>query len=138
MTSKATDEPEIKWSLWSGQVVGNRINPIYLGIGVRGYQIQSQVLRVPDRWGIFSPGPPRLQANEGFSFICAGTPVALEALFAIILFSILFSVGRISPLIIAVGLSPLMSVATMVYFLLKTSPQRAPGYVFDDWKARLE
>lgn len=42
--------------------------PIMRAIGRHGFRIQDEVLRVPLRWGFFSPGPSRLQAMEGCLF----------------------------------------------------------------------
>ncbi len=43
-----------------------KLNPVHLALGIRGYWIQSQVLHIPDRFGFFSPGPPRLQVHQAF------------------------------------------------------------------------
>ncbi|OIW32459.1 hypothetical protein CONLIGDRAFT_630143 [Coniochaeta ligniaria NRRL 30616] len=42
------------------------LNPRYIAVAAHGYQIQSTVLHIPDRFGCFSPGPPPLQAWQGF------------------------------------------------------------------------
>lgn len=47
----------------------NTLNPDLLTLGTTGYWIQSHILYIPDRYGFFSPGPPRLQVNQGFLFI---------------------------------------------------------------------
>ncbi|KAL2693601.1 hypothetical protein Neosp_000161 [[Neocosmospora] mangrovei] len=39
-------------------------NPLFLAIGTRGYYVQSRILRVPQRFGVFSPGPPLLQVHQ--------------------------------------------------------------------------
>lgn len=55
--------------LFSPQIAtDSRLNPHHLALATRGYRIQSRVLHVPDRYGIFSPGPPRLQVHEGSTF----------------------------------------------------------------------
>lgn len=41
------------------------INPQTLAVATSGYQLQSQVLHIPDRYGFFSPGPSEIQALEG-------------------------------------------------------------------------
>ncbi|KAI1781465.1 hypothetical protein F4818DRAFT_436655 [Hypoxylon cercidicola] len=48
--------------------VKKSLNPAHLALGARGYEIQSRLLRIPDRYGFFSPGPPRLQVHEGCLF----------------------------------------------------------------------
>lgn len=40
------------------------LNPVHLAIAERGYWIQSRILRIPDRFGYFSPGPLQLQAYQ--------------------------------------------------------------------------
>ncbi|RYP65286.1 hypothetical protein DL770_009032 [Monosporascus sp. CRB-9-2] len=51
-------------ALLSPQIIDNRLNPYYLAVATRAYWIQSHILRIPDRFGFFSPGPPRLQVLE--------------------------------------------------------------------------
>jgi hypothetical protein len=50
------------------QTINNRLNPVYLAIAASGYQIQSQLLHIPDRYSFFSSGPPRAQVEEGAAF----------------------------------------------------------------------
>ncbi|KAG4432041.1 hypothetical protein IFR05_012480 [Cadophora sp. M221] len=40
----------------------NTLNPTLLAIGQRGYEMQSKYLMIPDQYGLFTSGPPRLQA----------------------------------------------------------------------------
>jgi hypothetical protein len=40
-------------------------NPIHLAVARQGYRIQSQKLHIPDRFGLFSPGPAFLQEHQG-------------------------------------------------------------------------
>lgn len=46
-----------------------RLNPALLAFAVNAYRIQSQILRIPDRFGLFSAGPPRLQVWEADMFV---------------------------------------------------------------------
>ncbi|KAK0651180.1 hypothetical protein B0T16DRAFT_453681 [Cercophora newfieldiana] len=44
------------------------LNPTHVALAKRGYHLQSQTLRIPDRFGLFSPGSlnnPLVQADEG-------------------------------------------------------------------------
>lgn len=50
------------------RVVDGTINPSLLAIARRGYWVQSRLLRLPDRFGFFSSGPPLLQAHQGRKF----------------------------------------------------------------------
>ena len=54
---------------FAGQIVNNQLNPLHLAVANTGYRIQSRTLQILDRFGLFSPGPPRLQVHEGLSFI---------------------------------------------------------------------
>jgi len=38
-------------------------NSVHLAVATIGYWIQSQQLKIPDRYGFFSLGPPRLQVH---------------------------------------------------------------------------
>jgi hypothetical protein len=53
------------------QRIDGQLNPVHLGVAAHGYWIQSSVLHIPNRFGFFSPGPPRLQVFHGalFAFI---------------------------------------------------------------------
>ena len=54
---------------FAGQIVNNQLNPLHLAVATTGYRSQSRTLQIPDRLGLFSPGPPRLQVHEGLAFI---------------------------------------------------------------------
>lgn len=45
-------------------VLDGKINPCLLIIARRVHWIQSQILRIPDRFGFISSGPPLLQAHQ--------------------------------------------------------------------------
>lgn len=66
------------------KVVDGRINPSLLVIARRGYWVQSRLLRIPDRFGFFSSGPPLLQAHQGkksaFIFMDAVVTVVIAML----------------------------------------------------------
>lgn len=51
------------------ETFNNRLHAVLLSIATIGYRIQSQSLHIPDRFGFFSSGPPRLQVQEAKSFI---------------------------------------------------------------------
>lgn len=53
----------------AGQVVNNQLNPLYLAIATTGYRIQSNTLHVPEYFGLFSSGPPRLQVHQATVFV---------------------------------------------------------------------
>ena len=64
------------------QSVHNVLNPVLLAVGSRGYLIQSRTLHIPDRYGYFSPGSPRLQVSQAFHLafwtLILGIPLILE------------------------------------------------------------
>lgn len=134
MTSTAADKPEIEWSFWSGQVVNNQLNPIHLALGIRGYQIQSEVLYIPKRWGIFSPGPPRLQVYEGHAFVSACGLLVFMATWIALTDFIIFIPGMLNVATVVISLFGVIVVAVVCYALLCFPPQRRQGYVWDDWK----
>ncbi|KAI1170909.1 hypothetical protein F4777DRAFT_88206 [Nemania sp. FL0916] len=138
MTPTDTNEAGIRWSLWSRQVINNQLNPICLGIGTRGYRIQSEILHVPERWGIFSHGPPRLQVYQGQAFMGCCAIVAFIAILNLLADFVLFKLGRIGTfhvvILIGVDLCGITSWAGVIYEAMRRSPQRRPGYVWDDWK----
>lgn len=61
-------------------VVDGKINPHLLVIAQRAYRVQSRVLRIPDRFGPFSSGPPLLQAHQANKLAALVT----EAVFPIV------------------------------------------------------
>ena len=52
----------------AGEIVNGQLNPLHLTVATTGYRIQSRTLQIPDRFGFFSSGPPRLQVHESFCF----------------------------------------------------------------------
>lgn len=60
-------------------IIDGQLNPVHLAIGRRGYGIQSRTLRIPDRCGWFSPGPARLQAEQGFLFFWLCVALVMSA-----------------------------------------------------------
>lgn len=135
MTSKGAFEPApIEWSVWSDQVVNGQLNPVLLHLANRGYYIQSEVLHISERYGIFSPGPPRLQVYEGQASVVAYHIVlCIGAAFAFIYFLL----GKSTKSNAGLYVFPLIIFAFILvelYIALLWPPQRAPGYVWDDWE----
>jgi hypothetical protein len=40
-------------------------SPVHVAIGRAGYRLQSRWLRIPDRYGFFTPAPPRAHEFQG-------------------------------------------------------------------------
>ena len=43
----------------------NNPNPVHVSLARQGYRLQSAWLRIPDRYGFFSPGPVQAQEFQG-------------------------------------------------------------------------
>ncbi|KAK0509195.1 hypothetical protein JMJ35_008566 [Cladonia borealis] len=122
---------------FAGQIVNNQLNPLHLAIATTGYHIQSCTLQIPDRLGFFSPGPPRLQAHEGFCFILVVFWYCM-AIFNGALITFL-SRGRGLPTCQKLGAIYLMMMVPgtlLIWIAAVNDRRRAPGYEWKDWKLR--
>lgn len=72
-------------------------NASYIAVAVSGYQIQSQLLHIPDRFGIFSPGPPGLQEVEGGLFTLTMIPFGFAAALGALTVWMAKKVGKSTP-----------------------------------------
>ncbi|KAI1126411.1 hypothetical protein F5Y10DRAFT_244955, partial [Nemania abortiva] len=135
MTSKAAFKSAlIEWSVWSDQVVNGQLNPVLLDLANRGYYIQSEVLHIPEQYAIFSTGPPRLQVYEGQAFVIAYY-IILYIGAALAFFSFLLRrLGKFNIRLYAIPLITFIFILVELYIALLYPPQRAPGYVWDDWE----
>ena len=123
--------------VFAGQIVNNQLNPLHLAVTTTGYRIQSRTLRIPDRFGFFSPGPPRLQVHEGLAFIIMVGWICLNLIFnAFLVFlcrlcglSTCQKLGAAFPLMIVPG-------AVLFWIGAVYDRRRAPGYEWGDWKLR--
>ena len=122
---------------FAGQVVNNQLNPLHLAIATTGYRIQSCTLQIPDWLGLFSPGPPRLQAHQGSGFIIVAFWYCM-VIFNVPLMTFL-SRGYGLPTCQKLGafyLIFLIPGTLMIWIAAVNDPRRAPGYEWDDWKLR--
>ena len=120
------------------EIVDNRLNPVLLATATSGYRIQSHLLHIPDRFGFFLPGPPRLQVYQGafFAFVVTGTCFSIVlGGFALLLMKLN---GRpISPwLVVAMATMTVATVVT-IWALACFDRHRAPDYDWGDWKWRM-
>lgn len=126
--------------IFAGEIVDGRLNPARLAIATTGYRIQSRTLHIPDRLGLFSSGPPRLQVNEATSFIVLVFFVCFSTIGSGFLVLFIREAGL--PGHRKVGaLFALMTVFGVVFLWWVTvfhDRHRAPGYEFEDWKLRKE
>lgn len=120
---------------FAGEIVDNQLNSLYLAIATSGYRIQSRALQIPDRLGLFSPGPARLQVHEGWSFLYM---VGWTCMVMILDASLVYACRRPhgGPPCQLGGLSLRLMVPGAVIFWIASvyDRHRAPGYEWADWK----
>jgi hypothetical protein len=112
-------------------VDGNRPNPVYLALATSGYRIQSQRLRIPDRYGFFAAAPPRVQVEEGLA--CAHLCMSISGAIWCGWFTIShgsFSTARSFAVAVSLMIFEIATIA-VIWYLTCTDPRREPDYV---WK----
>lgn len=120
---------------FAGEIVDNRLNPLHLAIATTGYRIQSRILQIPDRFGFFSSGPPRLQVQQGLLFIVGACKASFDTVFLALVVLLCYVNGLPNYRRIAAVFSVMViSQVVMIYALGCWNPRRAPGYVWEDWK----
>lgn len=123
---------------FAGQVINNRLNPLHLAVATTGYRVQSQTLQVPDRFGFFSPGPPRLQIHEGLYFILVVGSICLSLIgdaFCVFVCN-LHGAPTCQKLGAAYLLTLVVPVVIVLWIAAIYDPRRVPGYEWEDWKVR--
>ncbi|KAK1767160.1 hypothetical protein QBC33DRAFT_559284 [Phialemonium atrogriseum] len=121
------------------QISNGRLNPVHLAIATRGYWIQSHVLHIPDRFGFFSSGPPRLQMYQSASFAFLTVGVAFSTVWGALTVLLAKLMGRpISRLAGAMGVLQIAVVAVIWAALACFDHRRALDYDWGDWKRRKE
>ena len=123
--------------VFAGQIVNNQLNPRHLAVATTGYRIQSQTLQIPDRFGLFSPGPPRLQVHEGLSFIIMVGWICLT----LVSNALSVFLSRRYGLPACQKFGAIFSVTTvpgaaLFWVIVIHDRRRAPGYEWEDWKLR--
>jgi hypothetical protein len=119
------------------EVVDNQLNPKLLALATICYRIQSAVLRIPDRFGWFYPGLPRLQVFQAYHFVLISTIQAV--FFPYGLLTILFFKYLGCPDFRTKALTVLASTASMPFFfwfLFLYHYSRSENYRWPDWKMR--
>ncbi|KAK2020600.1 hypothetical protein LX32DRAFT_716363 [Colletotrichum zoysiae] len=123
----------MRMEIFAPQVVDNRLNPVHLAIGIRCYQIQTEILGIPEQYGLFSSGPPRLQVFQG-SFV----PV----LYFTIVFPVVVATVFVKyenkykekwPWMMA-SITGMVILCAAFWYLLCTDARRAPDYEWNDWR----
>ncbi|KAH0441457.1 hypothetical protein CcaCcLH18_02020 [Colletotrichum camelliae] len=119
------------------QIIHGQLNPTYLAVAARGYHIQSSVLRIPDRYGWFTPGSPRLQCRQGAAMsLYLFLVVFLTALYDYTLFRLKYvHKRRTEEMEWMFGIS-LAIVVFLPWLAMYHDPRRAPDYEWKDWGNR--
>jgi hypothetical protein len=118
----------------------NGLNPVHLEIATLGYRIQSHMLHIPDRFGFFSSGPPRLQVYKGALFASLIVMLVYSIFWgALIVFLSLFRVDPPPIWRLVVAMVALMVGTLAVCWVMACFDKyRAPDYDGGDWKLRKE
>ncbi|TQN68037.1 Extracellular metalloprotease [Colletotrichum shisoi] len=123
----------MQMEVFAPQVIDNRLNPVHLAIGIRCYQIQTEVLGIPEQYGLFSSGPPRLQVLQGSTIPTLYLSIAFPVVVLVVAMLFLRNENT--------NMWPLMSLiacAIIIYVLLWymfcVDPRRAPDYEWNDWQ----
>lgn len=117
-----------------------RLNPVHLSLANTAYRIQSQTLGIPDRFGIFSTGPPRLQVWEAhwavfFAFIHLFLAVYVLCVLFMFWMMKVRNFGRIALMIIGTWVG---SVVFFWYAIIARRDEMGPDYVWKDWSPDME
>ena len=107
-------------------------DPFLLNFATTAYNIQSQTLRIPERFAWFSAGPPRTQAFEARAFlICIFAPLCTAT--GLLLFLLLNWIAQ-SPhltriLVISLGIDVALAVTLCCYTVRNYGKMGRAGYV---------
>ncbi|KAI0135680.1 hypothetical protein F4814DRAFT_402144 [Daldinia grandis] len=124
-------------ALLQPDVIHNQLNPVRLAVAAECYRIQSQTLRIPDRYGLFSPGPARLQVYQagrcmvlffslGYLNVAAWAPsIALLVLVG----------GEAGRVVLVLGAVEVLVVVAFWVAMCRDRRRRL-GFVWWDWNER--
>jgi hypothetical protein len=122
----------------AGQVLSDppRLNPLFVSLGTNAYRIQSQTLGIPDDFGMFSAGPPRLQAYEAGKFLLMCSCLLIILFWTTFTLAICWLARTKNFWWIALMLyASILGTAACVWAIsCERTGRRAPGYVWEDWK----
>ncbi len=99
-------------------------------IATGGYWIQSHVLRIPDRFGFFSSGPPQLQVYQGALFGFLAVHVAISALFGALIVWWIKRHGRPVTTLVRGMAAMWVAMAAVIWVSECVHPHRGPDYVW--------
>ncbi|KAI1367474.1 hypothetical protein F5Y08DRAFT_336710 [Xylaria arbuscula] len=119
----------------SDEVDGSRLDTFYSAIGARGYQIQTQILRIPEQWGLFSP-PPHLQIYEGKLFAILFCTLAMACSLMAYGYYVLYLIYA-NAFVSMMFLGWCTGLIASMYFVANYSHQRASRFFHEDRDRKL-
>ncbi|GJC95894.1 hypothetical protein CH63R_02160 [Colletotrichum higginsianum IMI 349063] len=123
----------MQMEIFAPQVIDNRLNPVHLAIGIRCYQIQTEVLGIPEQYGLFSSGPPRLQVFQGSTIPTLYLSIAFPVVVLVVAMLYLRNENtNMWPLVGLVACA--ITIYALLWYMLCVDPRRAPDYEWNDWK----
>lgn len=122
-------------NVFGGQVDSNgSINPALLAIAIRGHWVQSQIFHIPDRWGFFPPGPPRLQVYEGQAFVGIVVAHSFTNMLGPIAVYLVIRNNRPVTCLVAALVALELSMLAFLWMVSMSDRRRAPDFDWDDLK----
>jgi hypothetical protein len=114
------------------------LNPVHLTFATKGYWIQSHILCIPDRYGFFSPGPPRLQVHQGFLSNVLLLMIVCDIFFGLATVFWMSSKPDHKPIwkVVVFMVAVVGGVVATIWVMECYGKRRAPNYEWDDWKQR--
>ena len=122
---------------FDSQVKDGQLNPVQLAFARRGYWVQSHILRIPERFGIFSSGPARLQVHQACFFAVMVFSVGFTSALWIACILLLRDMGP--QIYLFAGVVAAMEVGLVVFMWVVGwyDRHRAPDYDWgEEWKLR--
>lgn len=121
--------------VFAGEIVNGRLNPTRLSNATTAYRIQSRTLRIPNRAGFFSSGPPRLQVHEATCFVLVVCCVSFSHISSGLLSLVLKLQGRPNSVYLLAFIWSFAVVQIFLsWFVVCHDRRRAPGYEWRDWE----
>ncbi|KAL2063982.1 hypothetical protein VTL71DRAFT_4476 [Oculimacula yallundae] len=123
----------------------NNLNPTLLSIGQAGHYLQSRYFSIPDRYGFFTAGPPRLQVYQGFLVVAICSMVIISSFLLGFLGLVIAQepqsekrIFRVVWDLVLIQAALIGSVVALVWVFECTDRKRTADYVWKDWKSRIE
>lgn len=115
------------------------LNPDHIALASQGYWIQSQILNIPDRFGMFSPGPAPLLAHQGAFFACLIVCLTLIDIWTMVLFFMFTTCGNVPGSKLARRMAMVRIILLpAIWIVACQDPHRAPDYNWENWNSPQE